>query len=159
MENEIKHFLYPSTIFADRRPHQVVTILGSCLSVCIWDDKLGFGGINHYMLPLWNGEGLASPKFGNIAIEKLIHKMTSLGSNRKNLIAKIFGGADQFNSNAQSQYKIGERNVKLAVDMLREEKIDIINFSVGGNKGRKVIFYTQTGEILMRYVQSGQQQE
>ena len=27
------------------------------------------------MLPYWNGQGLASPKYGNIAIEKLIDKM------------------------------------------------------------------------------------
>jgi chemotaxis protein CheD len=142
----------------DPRPHQVVTILGSCLSVCIWDAKLAYGGINHYLFPLWNGEGLASPKFGNIANEKLIERMLALGSNRKNLVAKIFGGTDHISNNKNINYKIGERNVRLAVDMLREEKIDIVNFSVGGNKARKIIYYTRTGDVLMKYVNSIQEQ-
>ena len=47
--------------------------------VCLYDPVIRVGGINHYMLPLWNGQGLASPKYGNIAIEKLLEKMISLG--------------------------------------------------------------------------------
>ena len=69
------HFLYPSALFASREPYIVNTILGSCVAVCLYDVKLQIGGINHYMLPFWNGQGLASPKFGNIAISKLLEKM------------------------------------------------------------------------------------
>ncbi|HEX2974864.1 MAG TPA: chemotaxis protein CheD, partial [Bacteroidales bacterium] len=57
------HFLYPSTLFVSREPVIVNTILGSCVAVCLYDTLLKYGGINHYMLPLWNGQGLASPKF------------------------------------------------------------------------------------------------
>ena len=71
------HFLYPSTLFASREPFIVNTILGSCVAVCIYDTVLKFGGINHYMLPFWNGQGLASPKFGNIAIHKLLEKIAT----------------------------------------------------------------------------------
>ena len=65
-----KHYLYPSALFAERTPFLVDTILGSCVAVCLYDEHKKIGGINHYMLPLWNGDGLATPKFGNIAIEK-----------------------------------------------------------------------------------------
>ena len=66
-------------LFANITPTVVTTILGSCVSVCFSDPVMKMGGINHYMLPYWNGQGLASPKFGNIAIEKLLEKMISMG--------------------------------------------------------------------------------
>src|SRR5512133_3111807 len=95
-----EHYLYPATLFASREPHIINTILGSCVAVCMWDNVLGYGGINHYMLPLWNGKGLASPKYGNIAIRKLYEKMIDLGCSSMNLNAKVFGGADVLQSTA-----------------------------------------------------------
>src|SRR5258708_2971389 len=90
-----KHYLLPSPIFSAREPYIVDTILGSCVAVCLYDVKLKFGGMNHYMLPLWNGEGLASPKYGNIANDKLFERMLRLGSSKQNLVAKVFGGSNQ----------------------------------------------------------------
>jgi chemotaxis protein CheD len=148
-------FLHSSSIFADRVPTQVTTILGSCVSVCLWDSKLRIGGMNHFMLSLWNGDGLASPKFGNIAISKLIEKMTKLGSEQKHLQAKIFGGADLFEGFSRDGLSIGGMNIKIAEEILKQEKIPIVNFSVGGKQGRKIIFDTSTGEVLMKYIRKG----
>jgi len=88
------------------------------------------------MLPLWNGQGLASPKYGNIAIEKLIEKMVSLGCDRNNLKAKVFGGGEVIETTV-TQFNIGARNIKLAHEMLEELKIPIVGQSVGGKLGRK----------------------
>lgn len=145
------HFLYPSTLFASREPVLVNTILGSCISVCLYDTHQKFGGINHYMLPFWNGQGLASPKFGNIAITKLIEKMQSLGSSQKNLIAKVFGGGNVIETNNQ-QFMIGDRNIVVAIDMLRELQIQIVSQSVGGNLGRKIQYNTATGEVRQKII-------
>ena len=92
MDPVLKHYLYPGDIFVNLSPHSITTVLGSCIAVCMYDYKLKIGGMNHYLLPFWNGEGLASPRYGNIAIPKLIEKLLSLGSERKNLRAKVFGG-------------------------------------------------------------------
>ena len=140
------HFLYPAAMFASRRPSLVSTILGSCVAVCLWDRKLEFGGINHYMLPLWNGQGLPSPKYGNIANTKLIQRMISLGSDPENLIAKIFGGGEILLSN-NDQFHVGIRNIQIALDMLKDENIPVVGKSVGGDSGRKIQFNTQTGMI------------
>ena len=85
-----RHYLYPGTLFAHRQAHLVTTVLGSCVSVCLWDAAARVGGINHYLLPLWNGEGLATPKYGNIAIVKLIEKVQSYGAGGK-VVPKVFG--------------------------------------------------------------------
>lgn len=146
------HFLYPAAIFASKEPYQINTILGSCVAVCFWDVKLKIGGMCHYMLPYWNGEGLASPKYGNIALEKLLEKMYSLGSEKRNIVAKVFGGGDVLESK-NPQFFIGERNIKLAEDTLNENKIRIVSSSLGGKLGRKIIFYTETGEVKQKYIQ------
>jgi len=151
MDTVDSHFLYPAAIFASETHFQINTILGSCIAVCFWDSKLRIGGMCHYMLPYWNGEGLASPKYGNIAIEKLLEKMYSLGSKKVNLIAKVFGGGEVIETKTQ-QFFIGERNIQLAWDQLKELNIPIVSSSVGGKLGRKIIFDTNTGEVKQRYV-------
>jgi len=149
------HFLYPSTLFASREPYIVNTILGSCIAVCFYDQVLQFGGINHYMLPFWNGQGLASPKYGNIAITKLLEKMQSLGSTKKNLIAKVFGGGNIIEASA-AQFMIGDRNISLAREMLTELQIKIAAQSIGGNLGRKIQFNTATGEVKQKIIEKQQ---
>jgi chemotaxis protein CheD len=152
MDNIKSHFLYPAALFASDEPHQINTILGSCVAVCFWDQTMGTGGMCHYMLPYWNGEGLASPKYGNIAIEKLLEKMYSFGSKKYNIVAKVFGGGEVIDTKSP-QFHIGERNIKLAFDILKEENIKIVSQSVGGKLGRKIIFHTHSGEVKQRYVQ------
>ncbi len=145
------HFLYPSALFASQEPHLVSTVLGSCVAVCLYDPVLKIGGINHYMLPLWNGQGLASPKFGNIAIIRLIEKMISLGSLQQNLIAKVFGGANIFETQLE-QFQIGERNIAVAHQTLNDYRIRVSGLSVGGNLGRKIQFYSLTGEVRQKMI-------
>lgn len=146
------HFLYPSALFASKEPHLVNTILGSCVAVCIYDPVLKIGGINHFMLPLWNGQGLASPKYGNIAIPKLIEKMIGLGSKQKSLKAKIFGGANIFESKLE-QFQIGERNIKMAEQLLQEYNIPLVSCSVGGINGRRIQFNTLSGDVGQKIIE------
>lgn len=145
------HFLYPAALFASPTPVTVSTILGSCVAVCLFDKERGIGGINHYMLPFWNGQGLASPKYGNIAIEKLLEKMLSLGCRKENLVAKVFGGGEVIETH--SQFHIGARNIELATATLRELGIPLVARSVGGPNGRKLEFDTETGAVRQRLIQ------
>jgi chemotaxis protein CheD len=151
IENIEKHYLFPSSVFTNIAPTQVTTVLGSCVSVCLIDIKNNIGGINHYMLPLWNGSGLASPKYGNIAIDKLIERMIFIGSRKENLRAKVFGGGNVLESSINF-FNVGERNHTLAIEMLENENIPIIAKSIGGEKGRKIIFNTYTGEVLLKFL-------
>ena len=148
-----KYYLYPSSLFIQKEGHLVTTVLGSCIAVCFYDSVNKVGGINHYMLPFWNGNELASPKYGNIAIETLLKKMERLGSKRENIVAKIFGGANQLDH----RLSVGERNIKVAIEMLSDLKIKIVAKSVGGERGRKLNFNTFSGEVFMKYItkQSG----
>lgn len=151
-ENIGTHYLYPSMLFVDRGRYRVTTVLGSCIAVCLYDTRLKIGGINHYMLPLWNGQGLASPKYGNVAIEKLIKAMERLGCTREHMVAKVFGGSNL----SEGVLRIGSKNTQVAFDYLESEKISVVAKSVEGNLGRKIIFDTHTSEVMMKFIQKQQ---
>jgi chemotaxis protein CheD len=145
------YFLYSSQLLVSAKPILVRTLLGSCVSVCLWDPIRKVGGINHFMLPLWNGEGLPTPKYGNVAIEKLLERMLAAGCKQTNLLAKIFGGAESFASR-DNNFRIGLRNIAIAEKLLAEYKIPIVATSVGGYLGRNIQFNSATGEILLKYI-------
>ena len=149
-----QHFLYPSSFFASKEPYVVKTVLGSCVAVCLWDKRLHFGGINHYMLPTWNGNDLASPKYGNIAIDKLIEKMRVMGSRIEDLEAKLFGGGELLDvGGGKSATQIGERNIQIAKSMLDSYKIPVVAQSLGGKRGRKILYLTDTGEVRHKFLE------
>lgn len=143
-----KHFLFPGTLFAEPHEYQISTVLGSCVAVCMWDQVSRKGGMNHMMLPLWNGEGLATPKYGNIAMEKLLSKVLSIGCHREHLVAKVFGGANVSGTGLEV-FMIGDRNITLAFQMLEEFRIPVVAKDVGGSVGRKIIMNSATGVVLV----------
>nr|WP_321267080.1 chemotaxis protein CheD [uncultured Sulfurimonas sp.] len=155
MELERK-YIHSGQLFVAVRPTIINTVLGSCIAVCLYDAKMQISGMNHYLLPLWNNEGLASPKYGNIAIAKLIEAMEAVGCQRKDMIAKVFGGASPNNFDNSKSLLVGEKNVQIAHHMLNQEKIKIVASDLGGLKGRKISLESNTGKILLKYVQKTQ---
>jgi len=143
------HYLLAGSIQVPACPQVITTVLGSCVSVCLWDSVLRIGGMNHYMLPFWNGEGLASPKYGNIAVAKLLERLEDQGSHKRNLRAKVFGGGVVLNV-TNPFMNIGERNIQLAEDILRQENIPIVSADTGGRTGRKIIFHTDSGIVFVK---------
>jgi chemotaxis protein CheD len=144
-------YLFPATLLASGTGVKIQTILGSCVSVCLYDPLTQIGGMNHFMLPCWNGEGLESPKYGNIAMDMLLAKIIQLGAHRASLQAKVFGGANQYNYTKHT-FNIGERNIHLALYTLEEFNIPVVASSVGGVHGRKILFESGSGQVLMKYI-------
>jgi chemotaxis protein CheD len=100
------------------------------------------------MLPLWNGEGLATPKYGNIAMDKLLYKVLSIGCRQEHLVAKVFGGAN-VTGTGLGVFMIGDRNISLVFQMLEEFRIPVVAKDIGGQLGRKIIMNTETGVVLV----------
>jgi len=144
-------FIHVGQIHIDVAPRAISTVLGSCVAVCLYDTTLGIGGMNHYLLPFWNGNGLQTPKFGNIAIPKLIETMVAKGSHPGRMEAKIFGGAMMNTSEVSNVMMIGEKNIMVARDILEEYSINIIAEDIGGQNGRKIQFDLKEGKIFLKY--------
>ena len=147
-------FLHPSTVCVSIDPVWVTTVLGSCVAVCFVDKKRNIGGINHYMMPYWNGDGLESPKYGNISILQLFQKMLDFGAKKEDIVCKIFGGAEVL-CEQPSVFNVGQRNIELAYKIVAELGISVVSSSTGGKQGRKIHFNTGTGEVLQKYLVKG----
>ena len=145
-----KIYLHPGQLFASAERSAVSTILGSCVAVCLWDPILKIGGINHYLLPLWTGEGTASPRFGNVAVQDLLNRLLELGSQKRRLQAKLFGGACVIEAFRERENHLGTKNVQAAEELLGKEGIPLVGHDVGGCRGRKLIFHTDNGTAWVR---------
>ncbi|WP_041959163.1 chemotaxis protein CheD [Sulfurospirillum arsenophilum] len=148
-----RKFIHVGEIFVGIKPTEIVTVLGSCVGVCLYDKVELIGGMNHYLLPLWNGNGLESPKYGNVAIPKLIENMENIGCLRRNMEAKIFGGANIHRANSEGQL-IGQKNILIAKEVLREWGIPIRAEDTGGNNGRRIMMISDVNRIILKYVQN-----
>lgn len=149
-----KKYIHSGQLYVGVRPTHIHTVLGSCVAVCLYDSVTESSGMNHYLLPLWNNEGLQSPKYGNIAIQKLIEAMEAVGASRQNMIAKVFGGASPNNLGSHNeQMMVGKRNIQIAQDLLAQYRIKIVASDVGGTRGRKIVLESSTGKVQMKYTQ------
>ena len=129
----------------------ISTLLGSCVSTCLWDPVERIGGMNHFMLP---GEpDAASPwavsaRFGVYAMEVLINRMVRLGADRRRFVAKVFGGARVVQ--AFETLDVGAKNSEFVLDFLREEGIQLLAQDLLGVSPRKVHFFPATGKVRLR---------
>jgi chemotaxis protein CheD len=140
------YFLKPGYIFLSVNPIIISTVLGSSVSVCLYDRMRKVGGMNHFKLPTIGDPQKATAEYGNIATLTLIRMMLHDGSKRKNIEAQIFGGA--FRADI-SEVNVGESNVRVARNVLTQERLQIVSEDVGGQKGRKIVFDTVKNEIAI----------
>lgn len=142
-------------LHAESEPAVITTVLGSCVSVCLFDPVKHIGGMNHILLPgdadlkLFND----SARYGVNAMELLINRMLAIGADRNNLRAKVFGGGRMF-TEAPQVYSPGKDNTRFVFDFLETEGIQIDSFNVGGAYGRKIHFFTHSGEVLMKRIKA-----
>jgi chemotaxis protein CheD len=148
------HFLHASHVFISAEGQPISIILGSCVAVCLWDPVKGIGGAAHFLLPTWDGRGVSSPRYGDVAVSVLLQKLLEAGADRAQLRAKVFGGGCLFDSlretDSNREPHIGTRNVEIAVDMLTKARISIISTVVGANRGQRISFRTDTGDAVIR---------
>lgn len=130
-----------------KAPTIISTILGSCVSVCLFDPETGLGGLIHYALPTKKhaeGTQRSDLNFGDLAIHLLVDKFLAAGVDPKQLQAKIVGGASTVKGITQN---IGELNVQCARRVLKELGIPVVGEKVGGSTGMKLFFYSDSGRL------------
>lgn len=150
MEIKPRKFIHAGEIFIAIKPTEIATVLGSCIAVCLFDSKKEVGSMNHYLLPLWNGNGLQTPKYGNISIEKMIENMLNIGCDKMDLQAKVFGGAN-IHTTTQENMMIGKKNILVAKEILNNHRIKIVAEDTGGSVGRRILMHSDTGKVMLKY--------
>ena len=145
-------YLLPGQLHASAEPCRITTILGSCVSICLFDATRLAGGMNHFLLPIANSAEGDSLRYADHATVALLEKLMAIGCHLENMTAKIFGGAALFQSSRQYRDSLGAKNVAAAVQILRNADIPIVARETGGKHGRKVIFDTEEGVAWARRI-------
>jgi chemotaxis protein CheD len=141
-------YLHAGDLIVATEPTAIVTILGSCVSVCLWDAEAGVGGLNHYLLP-FHVEREQSARFGSVAIPRLVEQVVAAGADPGRLQAKVFGGASVIGAFSRGR-RLGDDNAKLALESLQAIGVPVREQDVGGTKGRKLVFHTDDGAAWIR---------
>jgi len=149
------YYLHSEGVVVSPQSCTIMTILGSCVSVCLWDEATGAGGMNHFLLPHQIGRENRAGRFGSSAITLLIEKLEAIGCRRRDLRGKVFGGARIHAALAADNTDLGRRNVDVATAVLESEHILIVGQDVGGDHGRKVLFRTCDGAAWVRQIGDG----
>lgn len=135
--------------------------LGSCVGICLYETSSRIAGMVHIMLPssvqIKNNSNIA--KFADTGIVKLLEDMINKGAKRNKIIGKIAGGAQMFNFNDSSDImRIGARNVAATKETLKDLNIPIVAEDTGGNYGRTIELYSETGILLIKTIGYGTKQ-
>ena len=151
--------IYIGGYYASKEPAVIKTVLGSCISVCLFENKLKFGGMNHFMLQEmreWENpeDDYNHKRYGLFAMEVLINEIIKLGGKKENLTAKIFGGGHVLTGMTSNLLQIPDKNIRFAKNFLSEEKIPIISEDIGGSWPRKVFFFNTENRVLMKKMES-----
>ena len=126
--------------------------LGSCIGLTIYDKELQIGGLLHSMLPISRKNKEKAKKkplmFVDKGIEIMLTQLFDRGARKKNLIAKLAGGAKLLDK--KDMFKIGRRNYVIARKMLWKNDILIDGEDVGGTVSRTMTLYMNTGKTTVK---------
>lgn len=140
--------ILPGEYFVFDEDLLIMTTLGSCIAVCLWDRVAHVGGMNHFMLPDNGGQGNDSGRYGSFAMELLINELMKRGASRMNLEAKVFGGGAVLSG--MNSLNVGERNTTFVLEYLKTERIPVVSKDVMDVYPRKVCFFPHSGKAMVK---------
>lgn len=140
-------YLLPGELHASADPCQIRTILGSCVAICLWDNRRRMGGMNHFLLPASSQSHPASSRYADVATRTLLDALQALGCRLPHLEAKIFGGASMFQKPDRRGISLGAKNVVAALELMKNAGIPVVTQETGGARGRKIMLNTDDGIV------------
>ena len=145
-------YLKPGELRFSRKPEIVSTVLGSCISVTLFHPQHKIGAISHALLP--SGEEEGTFKYVDRSLAHMIKEFKNVGIGCWELEVKLFGGADMFKCQTEAPRgrTVGRQNVEKSVKLIESAGLKLVNSDVGGFLGRKLFFYTHTGEVFLKKI-------
>ncbi len=150
--------LRPGELIITDQPTIVTTLLGSCISICLYHPRKKIGGMCHCLLPArMDHQSDKSPySFVNDTISHMLEVMEQdYRIPCREIKVKLFGGANVLQTKptfAGSGKSVGLQNIEAARAVIERYGLEITSQKVGGDNGYKLFFNTQTGEVFLRAV-------
>lgn len=145
-------WLKPGELFVAKKPSLVTTILGSCITVCLFHPRQIAGAMCHCQLPSGAlGTGAHAFRYVDSTLPKMLQKLNRLGVPYSEMQAKLFGGARVNSTNGRKHFgpRIGQSNIDMARHVLLEHNVPLVAECVGGHKGYKLFFHSSSGGVYL----------
>gem|GEM_PF-42359 len=138
-------------IKVEKRPIKLVTNVGSCVALCLYDPIHRCGGLAHIMLPtaMRKLQDYVPGKFADTAVPALAEAVRRLSGKEAFLSAKIAGGACILPHLSNNNQHMGEKNVDAVKAALKAHRIKIVAEDIGGSYGRRVEFNIGNGAVTI----------
>jgi chemotaxis protein CheD len=147
--------LLPGEYYVTAEDEVIFTVLGSCVSACVRDQRRGIGGMNHFMLPsdlsdgarIWGDRSSSSAtRYGKVAMDRLISDILDLGGKREDLEFKVMGGGNVLDMDLD----VGGQNVQFVRDYLKGHGFEIAAEDLGETFARKLFYSPKTGKARVK---------
>jgi chemotaxis protein CheD len=160
-QEQLTVYLKAGEMLFSGEPSVVMTVLGSCLTVTMFHRRAGFAAICHGLLPRCPERRHCGAHCGRRAkyvecvVPWMVRQFIEAGAHLRELEVKVFGGADMFSSTGKggAVISIGKQNVEAAFEAIEKAGLRVFSRDVGGTRGRKIFFNTETGEVLLKRLQ------
>lgn len=153
-------------VYVTQKPSVVWTILGSCIAVVLYNQRLQTGGICHAQLPErkrhYEGCSKTCPvrcshknpdserfKYVTCAAQYMLEQFYRYGIRKNEIEVKLFGGANVFQAKDVTK-TIGAQNLKAAMEFIQQHNLNLTSRQTGGNTGVTIYFHTHTGKVFLR---------
>ena len=137
-----------------KTPATIITTVGSCIALCMYDPIIKIGGMVHIVLPnnpFPSEEKKIKQKYADTAVMALFSGLILEGADRERIRAKIAGGANMFLKFGLKceALDIGANNAKMTKKKLAEIHVPLIAEDTGGNHARRIKFDTDSGRMTV----------
>jgi len=151
-------YLKPGELCLSTCSMKITTVLGSCIATTMFHRKSGIGAICHAVQPECrykpNCDRLCAEKFKYVTcvIPEMIQRMFGFGAKTDDLEIKLFGGANILERSKEigRAKSVGQQNVEAAMKVIEKNGLKLKVVDVGGVQGRKVIFETRSGDVMLK---------
>ncbi len=143
--------LLPGEYRICKQAEVIETLVGSCVSVCLYNRKTGDAAMNHFLQARPAGEaGRDIGRYGSTATEAIVLALLKRDPAPTHYIAQVFGGAFVIKTQ-RGELSIGQDNIEAARSVLAAHHIRIGREEVGGTRGRRIRFDTSTNTVFCRF--------
>ncbi len=140
--------ILPCTLAVVRNCGTLRTVVGSGISVCLYDKRNRCAGMNHFLFPRILDPQKATCRYGNAALIGLCTLLNHTEMESE-LVAYIAGGAycDEF------EMEIAVQNIQMAWKFLLSKGIPIYSEFVGGRYQREATFDIENNVFSAKIIQ------
>lgn len=149
-------YLKPGEWYYGQEPLLITTVLGSCVAVTMFHRHTRLAAMCHALMPACEKKRVCNQlceefsRYTSCIIPRMAEIYFERGIGAGSIEVKLFGGSHSLSIDSRDSLKVGTRNLDHAKTSIKRNGLSLVKWDVGGSKGRKLLFDTYSGGVLMK---------